>query len=109
MISGAFPTEKRASAQAIFASGMLLGGAAGQAVGGIIGPRYGWQAALFVIAAAGLLPVFALMTLPEPPPGPGSKTCPILKILTIPAFFAIIARGTCIPFSSVSLLTWVVA
>jgi len=32
MISGAFPTEKRASAQAIFASGMLLGGAAGQAV-----------------------------------------------------------------------------
>jgi len=40
MISGAFPAEKRASAQAIFASGMLLGGAAGQAVGGIIGPRY---------------------------------------------------------------------
>ena len=106
MISGAFPTEKRASAQAIFASGMLLGGAAGQAVGGIIGPRYGWQAALFVIAAAGLLPVIAVMTLQEPPRGPASETCPILKLLTVPAFLAMIAGGTCITFSSVSLLTW---
>jgi predicted MFS family arabinose efflux permease len=106
MISGAFPTEKRASAQAIFASGMLLGGAAGQAVGGIIGPRYGWQAALFVIAVAGLLPVIAVMTLREPPRGPASETCPILKLLTVPAFLAMIAGGTCITFSSVSLLTW---
>jgi len=106
MISGAFPTEKRASAQAIFASGMLLGGAAGQAVGGIIGPRYGWQAALFVIAAAGLLPVIAVMTLQEQPRGPVSETCPILKLLTVPAFLAMIAGGTCITFSSVSLLTW---
>ncbi len=106
MISGAFPTEKRASAQAIFASGMLLGGAAGQAVGGIIGPRYGWQAALFVIAAACLLPVIAVMTLQEPPRGPVSETCPILKLLTVPAFLAMIAGGTCITFSSVSLLTW---
>ncbi len=106
MISGAFPTGKRASAQAIFASGMLLGGAAGQAVGGIIGPRYGWQAALFVIAAAGLLPVIAVMTLQEPPRGPVSETCPILKLLTVPAFLAMIAGGTCITFSSVSLLTW---
>jgi MFS transporter, Spinster family, sphingosine-1-phosphate transporter len=106
MISGAFPIEKRASAQAIFASGMLLGGAAGQAVGGIIGPRYGWEAALFVIAAAGLLPVIAVMTLREPPRDPASETCPILKLLTVPAFLAMIAGGTCITFSSVSLLTW---
>jgi predicted MFS family arabinose efflux permease len=106
MISGAFPVETRASAQAIFASGMLLGGAAGQALGGIIGPRYGWQSALFVIAAVGLLPVIAVLTLQEPPRGPASLTCPILKLLTVPAFLAMIAGGTCITFSSVSLLTW---
>src|SRR5579864_637034 len=70
MISGAFPTETRASAQAIFASGMLVGGAAGQVLGGLIGPRYGWQAALFVIAAAGFVPVIAVMYLREPPRGP---------------------------------------
>ncbi len=107
MISGTFPLEKRASAQAIFASGMLLGGAAGEAFGGVIGSRYGWQYALFVIAAAGLIPVIAVLSLQEPPRGPCSDACcPIRKILTVPAFLAMIAGGACITFSSVSLLTW---
>src|SRR5258708_31838248 len=56
MISGGFAQERRAVAQAIFASGMLLGGAAGHVVGGIIGPRYGWQEALFIVALARILP-----------------------------------------------------
>lgn len=106
MISGAFPAEKRASAQAIFASGMLLGGAAGQALGGIIGPRFGWPYALFAIAVAGVIPVIAVWSLEEPPRGPVSDICPIRKLLTVPAFLAMIAGGTCITFSSVSLLTW---
>jgi MFS transporter, Spinster family, sphingosine-1-phosphate transporter len=106
MISGAFPAETRASAQAIFASGMLVGGAAGQALGGLVAPHYGWQAALFVIAAIGLLPVIAVMTLQEPPRGPATQTCPILKLLTVPAFLAMIAGGICITFSCVSILTW---
>ena len=106
MISGACPLEKRASAQAIFASGMLLGGAAGQVLGGIVGPRYSWQYALFVIAAAGLIPVIAVLSLQEPPRGPSCEVCPIRKILTVPAFLAMIAGGACITFSSVSLLTW---
>jgi len=106
MISGAFPVEGRASAQAIFASGMLLGGAAGQALGGIIGPRYGWQYALFVIAIAGIIPVVAVFSLQEPLRGPRTEVCPIFKLLTVPAFLAMIAGGTCITFASVSLLTW---
>jgi MFS transporter, Spinster family, sphingosine-1-phosphate transporter len=106
MISGTFPVEGRASAQAIFASGMLLGGAAGQALGGIIGPRYGWQYALFVIAIAGIIPLMAVLSLQEPPRGPRTEVCPIYKLLTVPAFLAMIAGGTCITFASVSLLTW---
>src|SRR5260370_38090122 len=85
---------------------MLVGGAAGQVLGGLIARRYGWQAALFVIAAVGLLPVIAMMTLQEPPRGPASETCPILKLLTVPAFLAMIAGGICITFSSVSMLPW---
>jgi MFS transporter, Spinster family, sphingosine-1-phosphate transporter len=106
MISGAFSTEKRASAQAIFASGMLLGGVFGQVVGGIIGPHYGWQMAFFVIGVAGLLPGAALFGLDEPPRGPRSEVVPIFRILSVPAFLAMIAGGICITFSSVSLLTW---
>jgi MFS family permease len=106
MISGAFPSERRASAQAIFASGMLLGGVCGQALGGIIGPRYGWQAALIVLGLFGLLPGLALFGVEEPPRGPRSDVVPILKILSVPAFLAMISAGICITFASVSLLSW---
>jgi MFS family permease len=106
MISGAFPNERRASAQAIFALGMLLGGVCGQTLGGIIGPHYGWQAALVVLGAAGLLPAVALLGIEEPPRGPRSDVVPILRILSVPAFLAIISAGICITFASVSLLTW---
>jgi len=106
MISGAFPIERRALAQAIFASGMLLGGASGQAFGGVIGPRYGWQAVFFLVALAGILPGLALFGLEEPPRGPRSEVVPIFRLLSVPAFVAMIAAGICITFSSVSLLTW---
>jgi MFS family permease len=106
MISGAFPQERRAMAQAIFATGMLLGGAAGQTLGGIIGPRYGWQEALFVVAVAGIIPGIALFWIEEPPRGPRCEVVPIGRLLVVPAFVAMIAAGICITFASVSLLTW---
>src|SRR6266700_3731499 len=93
-------------AQAIFASGMLLGGAAGHVVGGIIGPRYGWQEALFIVALAGIVPGIALFWIEEPPRGPRSEVVPIGKLLQVPAFVAMICAGICITFSSVSLITW---
>jgi len=106
MISGGFPQERRAFAQSIFASGMLLGGAAGQALGGIIGPRYGWEAALFIVAFAGIVPGIALFWIDEPPRGPRCDVVPITRLLRVPAFVTMIAAGTCITFASVSLLTW---
>src|SRR5882672_4027546 len=106
MISGSFPQERRASAQAIFASGMLLGGACGQVLGGIVGPRFGWQYALFIVALAGIIPALALCGVEEPPRGPRSDVVPILKILSVPAFLAMIAGGICITFASVSLIHW---
>jgi MFS family permease len=106
MISGAFPQERRAFAQAIFASGMLLGGALGLALGGLIGPRYGWQVALFAVGVLGVLPGLALIGLEEPPRGPRSEVVPIWRILSVPAFLAMMAAGICITFASVSLISW---
>jgi MFS family permease len=126
MISGAFPQERRAMAQAIFAAGMLLGGAGGHVLGGVLGQRYGWQVALFVVAVAGIVPGIALFWIEEPPRGPCSElvsigrhprvpafvsiiwafVCTIFKLLRVPAFSAMICAGICITFSSVSLLTW---
>jgi predicted MFS family arabinose efflux permease len=106
MISGAFPQERRAMAQAIFATGMLLGGACGHVVGGVLGQRYGWQLALFVVALAGIIPGIALFWVEEPPRGPRSEVVPIMRLLGVPAFVSMIFAGICITFSSVSLLTW---
>jgi MFS transporter, Spinster family, sphingosine-1-phosphate transporter len=106
MISGGFPQERRAVAQAIFASGMLLGGAAGHVLGGIVGPRYGWHEALFIVALAGICPGIALFWIEEPPRGPRSEVVPIARLLHVPAFVAMICAGICVTFSSVSLLTW---
>jgi len=106
MISGAFPQERRALAQAIFACGMLLGGASGHVLGGLIGPHYGWQYVLFIVAFAGIIPGLALIRLEEPPRGPRSEVVPILRLLRVPAFVAMIFAGICVTFSSVSLLTW---
>jgi len=106
MISGSFPQERRASAQAVFASGMLLGGVFGQVIAGLIAPRHGWQMALFVVACAGILPAIALFWLEEPPRGPRSEVVPLGKILSVPAFLSMIAGGICITFSSVSLIAW---
>src|SRR5881396_3580933 len=106
MISGAFPQERRAFAQAVFAAGMLLGGASGLALGGIVGPRYGWQAVLFVVAILGIFPGLALLGIEEPPRGPRSEVVPIPRLLSVPAFVSLIAAGICITFSSVSLISW---
>ncbi len=106
MISGAFPQERRAFAQAIFATGMLLGGACGLAVGGILSEHYTWQHIFYFAALAGLLPGLAVLWIEDPPRGPRTEVVPILKLLSVPAFVAMIAAGTCITFSSVSLLTW---
>ncbi len=106
MISGGFPQERRAFAQAIFASGMLLGGACGGALGGIIGAHYGWKYVLFVVAFAGILPGLALWGMEEPPRGPRSEVVPIRRLLSVPAFVAMIAAGICITFSTVSLNSW---
>src|SRR5260370_20429998 len=105
-ISAGVPPERRARAQAIFASGMLLGGAAGHVLGGIIGQRYGWQEALFIVALAGIVPGIALFWIEEPPRGPRSEVVPIGRLLQVPAFVAMICAGICITFSSVSLITW---
>lgn len=106
MISGAFPQESRARAQAIFAAGMLLGGVGGQAFGGVVGQHYGWQSALFLVGLLGIIPGVAVFSLEEPVRGARSEVVPILNLLSVPAFLAMIAAGTCITFANVSILFW---
>jgi MFS transporter, Spinster family, sphingosine-1-phosphate transporter len=106
MISDSFSYEHRAMAQAIFASGMLLGGAAGLALGGIMGARHGWQWAFIIVGVAGIFPGLSSFRLKEPPRRPRSELTAIRQLIRVPAFLALIVAGTCITFSSVSLVSW---
>src|SRR6266496_2391539 len=61
-----------------------------------------WSMATF----AGLIPGIAVLWLEEPLRGPRSEVVPLSRILSVPAFVAMIVAGVFITFSSVSLLTW---
>jgi MFS family permease len=106
MISAAFSLQSRARAQAIFAAGMLLGGATGQGLGGVIGQAFGWRRAFIYIGVPGLVLVLAMLGLAEPPRGPRSETIPLKLLLSVPAFVALIVSGVMITFSSVAFITW---
>jgi MFS family permease len=106
MISDSFPYQRRAMAQSIFASGMLLGGAAGLAFGGVMGETHGWKYTFIVVGLVCMIPGLFVIKLPEPPRRPRSEVVPILSLLAVPAYLAMIVAGTMITFASVSLLTW---
>jgi len=106
MISGTFAPETRARAQAIFAAGMLLGGTAGQALGGVIADSLGWRPAFFFVGIPGLIFAFLVLRLQEPPRGPRSELVPLEHLLRVPAYVALIASGVLITFSSIAFITW---
>jgi len=106
LISDSFSREHRALAQSIFASGMILGGISGLALGGIMGARHGWQHAFIIVGAIGIIPGLSALKLKEPVRRPRSEVVPLLNLLSVPAFIAMIIAGICITFSSVSFVTW---
>ena len=106
LISDSFSRDNRAMAQAVFASGMILGGVSGLALGGIMGARHGWQHAFIIIGVLGILPGLSALTLKQPPRRPRSEAVSPWELLRVPAFVAMIAAGICITFSSVSFVVW---
>jgi len=106
MISDSFPYQRRAMSQSIFASGMLLGGAAGLAFGGIMAEAYGWKFTFMIVGLVCFIPGLFLLRLSDPPRRPRSEVVPLSSLLSVPAYLAMIVAGTLITFASVSLLTW---
>jgi predicted MFS family arabinose efflux permease len=106
MISGAFSAAARARAQATFAAGMLIGGGAGQAIGALIGDKYGWEPAFFIVGFPGLVLALMILRLEEPLRGPRSEIVPLSHLVRVPAFLALNLSGVLVTFAAVSFVTW---
>jgi len=106
IISSVFPPQTRARALAIFAAGMLIGGAGGQALGGVLGEAFGWRSAFFLVGFPGLLLGLLVMRLREPPRAPQEALVPVGRLLRVPAFLGMLLSGTLITFAGLSIVTW---
>lgn len=70
LISDVFPPEKRATALAVYSSGINVGAMIGFLLGGIINELYGWRIAFVVIGLPGVLVALIVRyTIEEPPRG----------------------------------------
>jgi predicted MFS family arabinose efflux permease len=68
LISDLFPPERRASALAIYALGVPVGGALGTLLGGWLGQLFGWRTAFLAVGLPGIvLALLVRVTLREPP------------------------------------------
>ena len=106
LISGEFKPQLRGRALAVFAAAMLVGGAAGQALGGYIGETNGWRWAFAIIGVPGLFLGLGALRLDDPPRGPKEEVVPVTHLVRVPAFLALMLSGVLVTFATVSFVTW---
>ncbi|MGE0826947.1 MAG: spinster family MFS transporter [Candidatus Binatia bacterium] len=84
LISDYFPPEKRATALAVYASGIYVGVGLGFFLGGWINDHYGWRMAFFVVGLPGvLMALIVRFTVREPIRGMSERSAVPLQTYTI--------------------------
>lgn len=74
LISDYYEPQRRASALAVYAFGIPLGGMLGAVFGGLIAQFVGWRAAFFIVGVPGVLVALALKLVVKEPPRGHSET-----------------------------------
>jgi MFS family permease len=99
LLSDYFPTARRATALAVYSSGIYLGAGLGLVVGGLVVDRWdaafpteapfglrGWQVAFFIVGLPGLLLALWVRTLREPARGGGEGLAAVSDAQPVRAF-----------------------
>jgi predicted MFS family arabinose efflux permease len=121
IIADLYPKEQRATAMAIFGTGINWGILIGFLVGGWINEFYGWRTAFVVVGLPGiLLALLVRFTLREPPRGyadaAGEKPPQVIPppfwtvvkfMATNPVLRNIVAAGSLIAFAGYASVIWV--
>ena len=121
IIADLYPKEERATAMAIFGTGINWGILIGFLVGGWINEWYGWRTAFVVVGLPGIfLAVLVRFTLKDPPRGyaeakgqelPKAKPPPFWRVAKFmfnnPVLRNIVVAGTLIAFTGYASVIWV--
>jgi predicted MFS family arabinose efflux permease len=108
IISATFPKRVRARVQAVFDTGMFIGGAVGIALGGIVAGVVGWRLAFFLVGFPGLLLGMLALGLPEvKPEAPREQSSfPIRALFRYRPYPLILISGWFSTFAAYSYITW---
>ena len=121
IIADLYPKEQRATAMAVFGTGINWGILNGFLVGGWINEWYGWRTAFVVVGLPGILiAVLVRFTLTEPPRGYADAQGEKPPVVTPPPFWTvvkfmaanrvlrnIVAAGALIAFTGYASVIWV--
>ena len=94
LLSDHYPPRQRASALAIYSSGISIGTLIGAVGGGWLAQTFSWRMALIVVGLPGLvLALLARLTLREPPRGHSEAVVPAAKAPPLGAVLARLGRN----------------
>jgi MFS family permease len=118
MLGDRVPPARIGVANGIFYAGVPVGFALSFALAAAVAPRLGWRACFLLLGAAGLVGVFAVWRMADPPrrgvgPGlaSGGLAAAARAVAARPALLGLVAAGTLVVFASASsqhAITWLV-
>jgi len=119
MVSDLFPRERRGLVNALFNSAIPLGGAIGVMAGGLVGSRYGWRTAFFLVGLPSVALTILAWRLGDPLRGAQDRLVPdegtlvhegffdgVARLFRTPTFVMVCAVGMLVAFSIGAFNHW---
>ena len=122
-LSDIFPSTHRSRVVGFHDLGVMLGSAAGYALGGVLGRALGWRPAFYIAALPGFILAVLVWLLPEPDKGQSEyqalgagpeaarspaipATTMVKELLSMPTMLVVYVAGTLISFATGGLVYW---
>ena len=119
MVSDLFPRERRGLVNALFNAAIPLGGAIGVMAGGLVGSRYGWRTAFFLVGLPSIALTILAWRLGDPLRGLQDRLVPdgrihgadgfldgVVRLFRTPTFVMVCAVGMLVAFSIGAFNHW---